>query len=47
MKRYIYNKVYLMVGMLMVCMLMALSSCSQQVNITKLLASAPVIFPDY
>ena len=47
MKRYIYNKVYLMVGMLMVCMVMALSSCSQQVNITKLLASAPVIFPDY
>ncbi len=47
MKRYIYNKVYLMVGMLMVCMLMALSSCSQQVNITKQLASAPVIFPDY
>ena len=36
-----------MVGMLMVCMVMALSSCSQQVNITKLLASAPVIFPDY
>lgn len=47
MKRYIYNKVYLMVGMLMVCMLMALSSCSQQVYITKQLASAPVIFPDY
>lgn len=47
MKRYIYNKVYLMVGMLMVCMVMALSSCSQQVNITKQLASAPVIFPDY
>lgn len=47
MKRYIYNKVYLMVGMLMVCMLMALSSCSQQVNITKQLAFAPVIFPDY
>lgn len=47
MKRYIYNKVNLMVGMLMVCMLMALSSCSQQVNITKQLASAPVIFPDY
>ena len=36
-----------MVGMLMVCMLMALSSCNQQVNITKQLASAPVIFPDY
>lgn len=46
MNGYIYNKVYLM-GMFMIWVCISLCSCSQQVHVTKQLASAPVIFPDY